>query len=569
MQGSSAGTGLRTRCARSAAIARSSAVLVAVSICALGTATAATARSAELAGATRGILKSSPKPISGGTFTYAIDGAQLTLNPAVSQSAVTGLIDRNIFDSLVVQTGPTTFGPWLASSWSISKNGENYTFHLKPGVKFQDGTPLTAQAVKTDLDYVVNPTTKSAYAAALIKPYASASVVNRLTVRIHLTSAFSPLLQALSTPYLGIQSPKELALPATNYVPVGTGPFKFVSWPQNQNVELVRNPHYTSPPSNAPHVGDAYLSNLDFDIVQEDSTRFGALTSGQATGIGDVPAVDVGNLKHNSAFTVQADNVPGLNYMLFLNGASGPLSNVLVRRALAASIVTKPLVRSVYFGRFLTATGVLSPTTGDYSAAAAKSAYSSDPAEAVKLLEQAGYTQIDSNGYREKNGQELTIVWPYPAALNKQNRDVLADGIVADAKAVGINIERPTVDLGTLVTDLSGTSGWDIADAAFARPSPDGLRFAFASNQTYAEGGANVVGLHSATVDTWIAQATATTNPVLAATDYSKVQAYVLANAYVIPLYTPNLISGYSDKVQGIGYDAQANPIFYDAWLSH
>jgi peptide/nickel transport system substrate-binding protein len=507
-------------------------------------------------------------PVSGGTLTYAIDGAQLTLDPGVSQSAVTGLIDRNIFDSLVVQTGPDSFGPWLAKRWTVSPDGKTYTFYLRAGVKFQDGSPFNAAAVKTTLDHVVNPATKSAYAAALIAPYAGATVVNGLTVQIHLSKPFSPFLQALSTPYLGIQSPKALAKPVADYVPVGTGPFEFVAWPQRQNVELARNPSYTSPPANATHTGGAYVSKLDFDIVQEDATRYGALTSGQVSGIGDVPAIDVKTLKGTSGFYVQTDNVPGLNYMLFFNGASGPLSNVLVRRALSAAIDVKQLVRSIYSGEFDPATGVLSPSTGDYSAAAASSQAGYDPAKAEQLLDQAGWSKTDAAGYREKDGQQLTVVWPYPVALNKQNRDVLADGIVADAKKVGIDITRPTVDLGTLVTELAGTKGWSIADAAFARPSPDGLRFAFASDQTYAKGGANVVGLDSPQVDGWLAQATATTNRAVANSAYAKVQAYVLANAYVLPLYTPNLISGYSSKVHGIGYDAQANPIFYNAWLS-
>jgi peptide/nickel transport system substrate-binding protein len=507
-------------------------------------------------------------PVSGGTLTYAIDGAQLTLDPGVSQSAVTGLIDRNIFDSLVVQTGPNSFGPWLASRWTVSPDGKTYTFYLRAGVKFQDGTPFNAAAVKATLDHIVNPATKSAYAAALIKPYAGATVENNLTVQIHLSQPFSPFLQALATPYLGIQSPKALAKPVAEYVPVGTGPFKFVAWPQRQNVDLVRNSDYTSPPSNATHTGNAYVSKLDFDIVQEDATRYGALTSGQVSGIGDVPAIDVKTLTGTSGFYVQTDNVPGLNYMLFFNGASGPLSNVLVRRALSAAIDVKQLVQSIYFGQFDPATGVLSPSTGDYSAAAASSLAAYDPAKAEQLLNEAGWSKTDAAGYREKDGQQLTVVWPYPVALNKQNRDVLADGIVADAKKVGIDITRPTVDLGTLVSELAGTKGWSIADAAFARPSPDGLRFAFASSQTYAKGGANVVGLDSAQVDAWLSQATSTTSPAVAGAAYAKVQAYVLANAYVLPLYTPNLISGYSTKVHGVGYDAQANPLFYDAWLA-
>jgi peptide/nickel transport system substrate-binding protein len=78
-------------------------------------------------------------PVSGGTLTYLVDQSQTTLDPAVSPADVTALIDRNIFDSLVVQTAPSAFKPWLATSWQISPDGLNYTFDLKTGVKFTDG----------------------------------------------------------------------------------------------------------------------------------------------------------------------------------------------------------------------------------------------------------------------------------------------------------------------------------------------------------------------------------------------------------------------------------------------
>src|SRR3954451_25366892 len=75
------------------------------------------------------------EPVHGGELTYLVDQAQLTLDPGVSPGEVTGLIDRNIFDSLVVQAGPSSFQPWLATKWTISADGLEYTFNLKTGVK--------------------------------------------------------------------------------------------------------------------------------------------------------------------------------------------------------------------------------------------------------------------------------------------------------------------------------------------------------------------------------------------------------------------------------------------------
>ena len=101
--------------------------------------------------------------------------------------------------------------------------------------------------------------------------------------------------------------------PVADYIPVGTGPFAFVGWPQHQDVDLVRYDDYTSPPSDAPHTGSAYVHALDFDIVSDDATRYGALTSGQVDGIADVPPIDVKSLAGTSGFYVQSDALPGLN----------------------------------------------------------------------------------------------------------------------------------------------------------------------------------------------------------------------------------------------------------------
>ena len=200
-----------------------------------------------------GTADATTKPVSGGSLTYAVAQAEDTLNPAVSPETVTALIDRNIFDSLVVQTGPDSFGPWLATRWTISPDGKTYTFYLKHGVTFQDGTPFNAAAVKASLDYAVAPTTDSHYALFLLSAYKSSAVVNDYTIEIHLTVPYSPFLQALSTPYLGIQEPGR-AGQADQRVRAGRHrPYRLVSWNKNVSVTLQAMLADHSPPSNAPH----------------------------------------------------------------------------------------------------------------------------------------------------------------------------------------------------------------------------------------------------------------------------------------------------------------------------
>ncbi|MEW9529252.1 ABC transporter substrate-binding protein [Microbispora sp. NPDC049125] len=506
-------------------------------------------------------------PVAGGRLTYAVAGTQVSLDPAVAATAVTGLIDRNVFDSLVVQTGPDAFGPWLATKWEVSNGGRTYTFTLREGVTFHDGTPFTAQAVKATLDHVVDPATKSAYAASLIAPYKQARVVADHVVEVTLSRPFTPFLQALSVPYLGIQSPAALTKPVADYRPVGTGPFSYVSWEKDKRVTLRKNPRYASPPAGASHQGAPYLDDLVFEFVSEDATRYGALTSGQAQGIAGVPPLNAARLKSLTGFAFSAQETPGLNYNLYLNQTRGPLKDVRVRRALSASINVDQLVKSIYFGLFPTARNPLSRTTAAYDASAESDLASYDPAEAERLLDEAGWTARDGNGYRVKDGKTLTLTWPYWAEGNKEQRDVLAEGIQAQAKLAGIKIDRPAVDTGAFVSKYLIGGAYDLVDVSFARPTPDVLRFAFASGNTYAKAGGNVALVRSPQIDKWVEEAAETSDPATSKSDYSSVQREVLRQAYVVPLYTPVQLTAFSAKVRGVAFDAQTYPVFHGAWL--
>ncbi|MQY28430.1 ABC transporter substrate-binding protein [Nocardia aurantia] len=501
-----------------------------------------------------------------GTLVYGISGTQVSLDPAVAATAVTSVINRNIFDSLVAQTGPDTFGPWLASSWTVSGDGLTYRFALREGVTFHDGTPFTADAVRASLDHVVEPKTKSAYAASLISAYQQTRIIDPHTVEIVLKQPFAPFLQALSTPSLGIQSPA--ALGAANYRPVGTGPFAFDQWDQGRSETLTRFDGYDSPPPGAAHSGPARLRTLVFRFINEDATRYGALTSGQVQAIAGVPPVSAGDLAGRADFTLRSDETPGLNYNVYLNQSRGPLADPEVRRALTAAVDVAKLVNNIYFGRYPVADNPISKVTADYDASARADLTGYDPENAKRLLDRAGWNRTDSDGIRLKDGVRLSLVWPYWPDGTREQRDVVADGIRAQARAVGIDIQRPTVDTGTYIDKYLIGGGYDLVDVSFARPTPDVLRFAFFSANTYAKAGGNVALVTSPQLDAQVTDAAATTDPHRAAANYAAVQHEVLKQAYIIPIYTPVSLTGVAKSVHDLSFDVQTYPRFYDAWLS-
>src|SRR5690242_19351451 len=138
-------------------------------------------------------------------------------DPHINESAELGIVLRQVYDTLVYRD-PTTYEivPGLAAAWTISEDGLTYTFSLREGVTFHDGTPFNAQAVAANLDRITNPTTASQRALFLLGPYVGYNVVDDYTIELRLSQPYSPLLDGLSQVYLGIASPTALAAVSNN-----------------------------------------------------------------------------------------------------------------------------------------------------------------------------------------------------------------------------------------------------------------------------------------------------------------------------------------------------------------
>ncbi|TMI98970.1 MAG: ABC transporter substrate-binding protein, partial [Bacillati bacterium ANGP1] len=145
-----------------------------------------------------------------GTLTYGMAGGFDTLDVTATTFTRVGRIGLHLVDPLVWQTQPGQFAPGLATSWTASPDATSYTFKLRSDVRFHDGTPLTAEAVKVTFDRIVDPETKSQTAFSFIGPYDRTEVVDPYTVRVRFKSPYAAFLDGASTPYLGIISPAAL-----------------------------------------------------------------------------------------------------------------------------------------------------------------------------------------------------------------------------------------------------------------------------------------------------------------------------------------------------------------------
>ncbi|MFG2041518.1 ABC transporter substrate-binding protein [Dactylosporangium sp. NPDC048998] len=508
------------------------------------------------------------EPRTGGTLNYAIDSEPSCLDPHVSIADATAFITRGVVDSLVAQDADGSFKPWLAKSWKISDDLRTYRFDLRTDVTFHDGTRFDAAAVKANFDRIVAKETKSQYAATLIGPYTDTTVIDDHTVEVHLSRPFQPFLQAASTAYLGIQSPKaftDYAGALCEHV-VGSGPYIFESHTRQQNVTLQRAAAYPSAPATAKHTGPAYIDKIVIRFLAESATRLGTLTSGEVQGIGAVPVPNVATVQANPGLQLLRTDAQGAVYTLYPNTSRAPFDDEKVRQAFQRALDLDTLVKSVYFGQYKRAWSVLSPNTKYYEPATeGRTVY--DQAAANRLLDGAGWTARDADGYRVKDGKRLRVVWPYTqqqAAV--QQRGTFAQAVQAAEKNVGIEVVRTSVQTAELF-GLVAKADYDVFDESWSRADPDLLRIFFHSTSKPLTG-QNIAWVNDPQVDDWVSGATTTLDETRRKDAYGHTQLWVQEHAAAFPVYVPAYLLAASKKVHGLRSDPASFPLFYDAWLA-
>lgn len=505
---------------------------------------------------------------SGGTLTYGLQTAPDSLDPNYAPGAVDYRVMRAIFDSLVVETKSGKFKPWLATSWKITNGGKTYTFQLKHGVKFQDGTPFNAAAVCYNFARIKNPQEGSRYAISLIGPYQSCQARGQYTAVIHLSHAYAPLLSSLSGAFLGMVSPTaadKWGFKDFGMHPVGTGPFKFDSYTLNQQIVLSRNNAYNWGPATAAHKGKAYLSSLIFKIIPDDTSRIDSVTSGQLSAAETVPAEQIRTLKQNSNVHVDEVSTPGAPYQLFINESKAPWNNAKMRLALRESLDIKDAVRSLYFGVQPMAWGPIAPATYGYCKCVQNS-WKYNPSAAARAFAQLGWKK-GSDGLLHKGGQTLTMTY-VEGSPNRDKRQDIANFLAQNMTQAGIKVTTTFLTTVPFISALEN-SNYDIAGLSLVNGDADVMYqeyySSFIPNTTHL--GFNFAHVQSSKLDSLLVKAQTMPNGTKRKAVYAQAQRYVVDTAISIPVYVQTYTVVSSKKVHGLTYDQQAYPVFYDAYI--
>jgi peptide/nickel transport system substrate-binding protein len=515
---------------------------------------------------------SSGKPVSGGTLVYLEDRQESCIDPQIGGDIPQAMIGQQYTDDIVYEGAGGKIEPWLAKSWTISPNGLTYTFTFRDNVNFTDGTPVDAAAVQANFERVVNPKTGSSTDGGYIAPfYKNSKVLSPYVLQVNLTTPDSSFLDVLAQGYFGIESPKAFArgISKNCLYPVGSGPFEVAKDVPNQEVVLVRNPDFNSPAPGSTHTGPAYLKEIIWKIVPDESVRWAALTENEANVIYNPPAQDYASAAADH-ITMFDKERPGSPNSILFNTSVAPLNNVLVRQAFLYASDEQANLKSAYFGTYPYVGGPLVPGTPDYDPAF-DNVYAYNPAKANQLLEQAGYTGRNSQGYRTKDGHVLSIAIPYDSDPGQTPPEdlTLFEDIQASEKSAGIDVTLDPVSTTELDNLWESGKGYQtLADGYWITNTPDVLRTLY-STQALKYYGTNSDRYSSTTLDKLLAEGLAEQNPARRQAIYDQAQAFVSQQALILDLYPAEERLAINANTHGVSADyAVGLPDFYDTWIS-
>lgn len=501
---------------------------------------------------------------SGGSATFAVDTPFITFDPNVAAAAQDARVMRQIYDSLVALDANRQPVGWLAKSWKVSGDGKTYTFKVRNDVTFQDGSKFDAAAVCFNLDRIVDPKSASIYAISLVGPYDSCKATDATTAVVKLKTPYAPFIYNLSSPFLGMVSPKsakEMSLADFAQHPVGSGPFKFSSYTPNDRIVLVKNPGYKWGPSTAKHTGPAHLDKLTFQIIPDATVRVGSLRNGSVQAVGNVPENQAAVIKKDPSLTFYAQAQSGSPFQLNFNTSHAPLNDPAVRRAIRQGMDIGSAVKALYFGVYQRAWGPLSPTTSGYDKSLQNS-FSYDPAAAKKALDDLGW-KVGAGGVREKNGKQLSLTY-IESAPNREKRQDIAQFMKDNLKAIGVKVNVVLQQSAPLQTTLQ-KGDYDIAGLSLVSVDPNVLYSLYSPQFIPKPGhsGFNFTHVDDKQLSADILKAQQEGDPSARNQLYAQIQQKIVDQALSVAVYVPTYTVAING-ITGLRFDAEGYPVLYD-----
>ena len=487
----------------------------------------------------------------GGTVVIGMAAAPVSLDPADHRSRESETVIRNIFDGLV--TRDNTSGVHLQLAKSIDWIDEQtLDIKLHEGVKFHDGTEMTADDVVFTFERIINenqieyPEPHTSPRKGLIAPLESIEKTGDYSVVMHFSGPWPPAMQLLVHQQIVPKAYiEEVGTQGFIEKPIGTGPFKFVSaQPGFEEVVLERFDDYYGGSADLTPVGTACVDQVVFRVIPEASTRVSALLAGEVDIVTAVPQDLIPNLEANS--NVQVATIAGTQpKWMELNVNQPPFDDVRVRQAMNYAVDKDLIIEQIYGSRAVALPGPLSPFNN--FANQSLSPYPYDTAQALDLLQQAGWEDTDGDGILDKDGQ------PFAFTIDTQESwRPLAEAVADMYRAIGIDsnvrfweysVIKPQLQAGERMAYLD-----DWGDSAFDPVGHFEAKWhGFVADTPYGRG--NFSGYNNERVNELTEMGETTADEAERHTIYDEAQQIVYEEAPAVFLLLPEEVEAASVKI--------------------
>ncbi len=514
-----------------------------------------------LAAAGTGALSAFPSAaraadVRGGRLTACMFLEPNSLDPAAATYIPGIVVLKNVIEALIELDQQGRAHPRLATGWQVSRDGREWTFRLREGIMFHDGTPFNADAVKFSFDRILDPATKSQTGLSEIGTYQSSQVVDSKTIKMTFKEPYAPFFNNLHDVVLGAVSPAAVKKYGADFGsnPVGTGPYKFQEWVRGGHITLVRNDKYVNTSDIVSHKTLPYLDTLTFRVIMEDQTRLNSLRTGEADFIYRVPAINVEGVQSDPRFQVFKNMYAGEPVMFLINRSKFPTDDLAVARAMQFAVNKQVVTRIATAGISPVAYGPLKPVVWGYNPEVEK-LYRYDPPKARQVLEEAGW-KAGPGGIRVKNGQACKMV----CAVKSDPVTVsMLTAIQGMLKSVGIDLEIQTMALPAS-EELARQGKSNMTFMEWRGIDPDILTVQFHSKNI---GGWNMGHFRNPALDRLLDEGRALVDPKQRLPLYQKAQMVIMDQAATLPLYNLIAIDGAKNNLTGMRYDVYH---YYPEW---
>ncbi|MSQ15011.1 MAG: hypothetical protein EXR50_04005 [Dehalococcoidia bacterium] len=486
------------------------------------------------------------EPVKGGTVVYGAAADAKSLNPILISDANSRTVSNLIFEGLVATDAKTGAPkPMLAESWSVSDEGLRYTFKIRDGVKWHDGTPVTSEDARFTYETILDPKTKTVR-RSLYDQVKSFSTPDKNTLVVELKGSFCPfLITGMSMPIV----PKHILEKSTDIntddfnsnAPVGTGPFIFNEWVKDDHITLTANENYWGGPPNI----DAFIYKVVKDVnVIAAQLKTGDLDAGEFTSQPQL----VSEMKSTQELNVY--DFPALEYTsLGYNMARPFLQDTRVRQALTMALDRDKMLSTILDKQGEPMLSHIPMTSWAYDPDLPRFPY--DPSQAAQLLEKAGYKKSSDGLLRDKDGNQIKLTL-YTSSGNKV-REGVATVAREQFKEIGIDLTVQLEQFTALVDRMNKSKDFDMVVIGWSLGADPDSKSVWHSSQR-GDGGLNVINYVNPEVDKLLDE-----GRTLPGCDqgsrkeiYSKFQKILAEDQPYNFLFAPRILYGVSSRLQGV-----------------